>query len=324
MNPRFALRLTAAFVGIITVAATYWLGRELFPDRARGRDIGLFAAALLAASFAHVLFSRLGFRAITQPLLRDDHRRPAARHTHTTMALARRRWRVSGIDCLCLPGSTSVSTGDRGGIATLCYGHVRGSAGRRLVCFSPLRCSLLRRYWVILCAIRSVFNASTRFRPNPAADSATTFIRSFGMFLCRAIPYWRFNIPGKPLLGIVIGLTAIAGWAWLLTRWRQWRAPWARAALLVPLFAPLIGALADRPGSGEKSYRATCARLALCHSSSFCPLSRCARLVIWLPLHRPSLGHGLSSVGHLSSSASSSPPTVTSISGPRAVMFLRE
>jgi len=61
----FALRLTAAFAGILTVAATYWLGRELFADR----RIALLAAALLSISFWHLLFSRLGFRAITQPLL---------------------------------------------------------------------------------------------------------------------------------------------------------------------------------------------------------------------------------------------------------------
>ena len=61
----FALRLTAAFVGILTVAATYWLGREMLADR----RIAILAAALLAVSFWHVLFSRLGFRAVTQPFL---------------------------------------------------------------------------------------------------------------------------------------------------------------------------------------------------------------------------------------------------------------
>lgn len=61
----FALRLTAAFIGLLTVAATYRLGREMLADR----RIALLAAALLAISFWHILFSRLGFRAISQPLL---------------------------------------------------------------------------------------------------------------------------------------------------------------------------------------------------------------------------------------------------------------
>jgi len=61
----FALRLTAAYLGLLTIATTYWLGRMLLNDR----RLALLAAGLLAVSFWHVLFSRLGFRAISQPLL---------------------------------------------------------------------------------------------------------------------------------------------------------------------------------------------------------------------------------------------------------------
>ena len=61
----FALRLTAAFFGILTVAAAYRLGVLLL----RRRDVAVLAATLLAVSFWHLLFSRLGFRAVSQPLL---------------------------------------------------------------------------------------------------------------------------------------------------------------------------------------------------------------------------------------------------------------
>ena len=61
----FALRLTAAYVGLLTVAAAYWLGRMLLADR----RLAVLAAGLLAVTFWHVLFSRLGFRAISQPLM---------------------------------------------------------------------------------------------------------------------------------------------------------------------------------------------------------------------------------------------------------------
>ena len=61
----FALRLTAACLGLLTVAAAYRVGREL----PRDRRTALLGAALLAVSFWHLLFSRLGFRAISQPLL---------------------------------------------------------------------------------------------------------------------------------------------------------------------------------------------------------------------------------------------------------------
>ena len=61
----FALRFTAALLGLLTVAVTYRLGGALLRDR----RVGLLAAVLLATSFWHLLFSRLGFRAVSQPLL---------------------------------------------------------------------------------------------------------------------------------------------------------------------------------------------------------------------------------------------------------------
>lgn len=60
----FTLRLTAAFFGLLTIAATYRLGIAIFRDR----RIALIAAIFLTVNFAHLLFSRLGFRAISQPL----------------------------------------------------------------------------------------------------------------------------------------------------------------------------------------------------------------------------------------------------------------
>ncbi|GAB4443843.1 MAG: hypothetical protein Kow0031_26170 [Anaerolineae bacterium] len=63
-----ALRLPAALLGVLTVAALYPLGRALFAGR-RGVAIGLMTMAGLATSAWHLHFSRLGFRAILLPLL---------------------------------------------------------------------------------------------------------------------------------------------------------------------------------------------------------------------------------------------------------------
>ena len=57
------VRLPAAISGILTVLGIYFLAAELF-----GAEAGLFAAFLLATSFWHINFSRLGFRAIMAPL----------------------------------------------------------------------------------------------------------------------------------------------------------------------------------------------------------------------------------------------------------------
>ncbi len=225
----FALRLTAAFVGIITVAATYWLGRELFPDRARGRDIGLFAAALLAASFAHVLFSRLGFRAITQPLLQAMTIAALLRGIRTQQW----RWLVVGGVFLGLTAYTYLAARLFPLVIAVALLPILWTRSRQrwaqigvfltvaLLVAAPLLGYFMRnpeRFWVRINQVSA----------ESGSGLSDNLIRSFGMFFVSGDPYWRFNIPGKPLLGIVIGLAAIAGWAWLLTRWRQWRAPWQR------------------------------------------------------------------------------------------------
>jgi len=69
----WALRLTSALVGAATVVLTFLLVRELFDDDSaiESHWLGLFAAALAATSFWHVVVSRYGLRAITLPLVQS-------------------------------------------------------------------------------------------------------------------------------------------------------------------------------------------------------------------------------------------------------------
>lgn len=64
-----ALRLSAASAGLLTVAATFWAVRELLHGRRDADWVALLTTAFLAASFWHLVLSRYGFRAVTQPLL---------------------------------------------------------------------------------------------------------------------------------------------------------------------------------------------------------------------------------------------------------------
>jgi len=59
----WAIRLPAAIAGVLTVLGLYFLVTELF-----GEWPGLLSAFLLATSFWHINFSRIGFRAIMAPL----------------------------------------------------------------------------------------------------------------------------------------------------------------------------------------------------------------------------------------------------------------
>lgn len=62
-NTKFALRLPAAVAGTLTVAGLYCLAAELFPV-----EVALAASFLLAASFWHLVASRMAGHAILAPL----------------------------------------------------------------------------------------------------------------------------------------------------------------------------------------------------------------------------------------------------------------
>ena len=60
----WALRIVSALFGLLTVLGTYLLAKRLF-----NWQIAAFSGFLLAVSFWHTLFSRIGFRAIMAPCL---------------------------------------------------------------------------------------------------------------------------------------------------------------------------------------------------------------------------------------------------------------
>jgi 4-amino-4-deoxy-L-arabinose transferase-like glycosyltransferase len=66
----YALRFTAALVGTLTIPVFYWLVRTLFGGTTlSARWMASWATLFLAFSYWHLALSRLGFRAITLPLV---------------------------------------------------------------------------------------------------------------------------------------------------------------------------------------------------------------------------------------------------------------
>jgi len=63
-NEAKALRIPSAIFGILTVLGVYFLTKELFEQN---KKLALLAAFLVATSFWHINFSRIGFRAIMAP-----------------------------------------------------------------------------------------------------------------------------------------------------------------------------------------------------------------------------------------------------------------
>ena len=242
-NSLFALRLTSAFFGLLTVAATYWLGREMLADR----RIALLAAALLAVSFWHVLFSRLGFRVISQPLL---------------MALA----------------VATLFRGLRGGrwpwlwlagvlIGLTAYTYLAARLFPILLAFALLpllldpRTRALRARQLLLVALVAFLTALpllAYFATHPDAfwvrigqvapgttageglSLTESLLRSFGMFFLAGDPYLRFNLPGRPLFDFITGGLLLVGWIIGAARYRRLFYDWQRAAVLLLLLAPLV------------------------------------------------------------------------------------
>src|SRR5581483_876227 len=60
-----SVRLPSILFGILTVLATFYLVRELIPEKNYGTKVGLLAAFLLAISPWHIQFSRVAFEACT-------------------------------------------------------------------------------------------------------------------------------------------------------------------------------------------------------------------------------------------------------------------
>ena len=239
-NTLFALRLTSAFFGLLTIAATYWLGREMLADR----RIALLAAALLAISFWHVLFSRLGFRVISQPLLQ------ALAVAALFRGLRGGRW-----PWLWLAGLL---------IGLSAYTYLAARLFPILLAFALLpllldpdtrRVRLRQLAFVALVAFLTALPLLAWFYFNPDAfwvrigqvapgaeglSLTESLSRSLAMFFLRGDSYLRFNLPGRPLFTFITGGLLLLGWLLCLLRYRRFPWDWQRAAVLLLLLAPLV------------------------------------------------------------------------------------
>ncbi len=235
----FTLRLTAGLVGILTVAAVYWLGLELFRDR----RVALVASALLAISFWHLLFSHLGFRAVTQPLLQ----------TLTTAALlrgvrlGRRKWLLLGGVFLGLTAYTYLAARLFPVLLLLgCLPLLFGKNWRQrwlqlllvggvaLIVLAPLLGFFIANpdaFWVRI----------SQVAPGESALSlGESVVRSLQMFFLLGDEYIRFNLPGRPLFGWFWGGLLLVGWMVLIWRWQALQTDWQRTGILLLLLAPFI------------------------------------------------------------------------------------
>jgi hypothetical protein len=233
-----ALRLTSALAGWLTVTAAAWLAYELFADDdPQGAPwLAALTAALIATSFWHVLLSRVGFRAITQPLLqtltlaalwRGLRQRP-----EPVEGLHRdnERWLfLAGLLCG-LTGYTYLAARAFPIPLVVAFAALliadRGRRRRRLrqfglfglaalVVLAPLGLYFLRHPAAFTNRIGQVGPGGDW---NAALDGT---VAAFQMIFWRGDPYIRFNLPFRPLFGPIVTLLLVVGLG--LTLWRLFR-----------------------------------------------------------------------------------------------------
>ncbi|MFN8475995.1 MAG: hypothetical protein U0822_27725 [Anaerolineae bacterium] len=212
-----ALRLASALIGIATIPLTYWAAKALPWPRAR--LIAAVAAALLAALFWHVLFSRFGIRAISLPLLE------ALLLGWLWRGIVRAYWPYFALAGVAL--GLAVYTG----------------TAARLLPIVPLvslplfawldrdRRGLYLRglAWTLGVAALVVTPLAVYFYAHPAqfgshlsevavgpADIAANIARVAGMFNLRGDAAWWRNLAGRPAFDPLIGLAFVAGVALLV------------------------------------------------------------------------------------------------------------
>ncbi len=210
-----ALRLTSAIIGICTVGATAWSVYELFHHRRDRLWVGIIAASFLATSFWHLVLSRLGFRAITQPLLQAL----TVGALWRGLRLERRGWlALAGF----LGGATLYTY-----LAARAFPLVIGAGLLTLLIVDRhrFRARLGQMALFALVAAATVAPLAAYFAAHPAAlttrmgqvasgswSEAWSGIRAcLGMFFLRGDPYIRFNLPHRPLFDPVTGSLFLLG-----------------------------------------------------------------------------------------------------------------
>jgi hypothetical protein len=204
-----ALRLSAALIGIATIGATTWAVRELLHGQRDARWIALLAAAFLATSFWHLVLSRYGFRAVTQPLMQTLTVAALWRGLRLSEEKGKRGllWLMLAGLCCGLTAYTYLATRAfpiplAAALLTILIadgGRRRARLGQLalFIAVAALILAPLVHYWL-------THPGSLMTRTNQVAaaswSEAWAGIRAcLGMFFLQGDPYIRFNVPRRPL-----------------------------------------------------------------------------------------------------------------------------
>ncbi len=242
----YAIRLTSALAGILTVALSYALGRALY-----GRRAGLAAATLVATNYWHLTVSRNGYPNILIPplaaasvwfLLRGWRRRSASAwllggalsglilYTY----LAARLWPVF-LAVLALYGVWRFPGQRR----RLAGGMVLATLAGALV-VAPLACHFARQPADFWQRANQVLGWQEYGRRELLSAYGQNLVQTVTGFVRHGDPRWHYNLPGRPVFEPWLASLAVVG---LLVCLRHWRSPRHGLAVLWVAVMVLPGVL---------------------------------------------------------------------------------
>ena len=250
---RLGARIAQACVGTAGVVAAWFLVRHMF-----GRRVALLASACMAFSFWQMFESRLGLRAISQPLVET------LCLLFFWRTLTARRW----LDALLAGGLLGLSlyTYTAARLLPLLFvavtlwqlASVRGFlakqwrrllvvAGAAVAVFAPLGIYALRRP-------EAFFGRSLQVNllsPEPFTGAAESggvgeaVLKTLGMFSVQGDPAWKYNIGGQPVFdwpmsalfygGIALAVVMVAGYVRTSRGQRPLASPHAFLLLWMPI-----------------------------------------------------------------------------------------
>ncbi len=272
----FAMRLAAAMMGILTVAVTYRVVREMidpakrpsseverghpalspvrtarFTARVKRRGIGresvaLLATIFIATSFWHILMSRVGFRSISEPFVQS-----------IALAALFRGLRLNRLKWIAIAGvfvGLNLYTYLAARLFPVAIGLLflymiiadRGRRRQRMIQFSLLTLGAIIIFLPLgIYFINNPAAFITRIQQvAPQAGQSTALIdnigRALGMFFIRGDPYIRFNEPYRPLFPILLGALFSIGLMVALIGLFRSRSPRRRFAYFASIIVTLI------------------------------------------------------------------------------------
>jgi 4-amino-4-deoxy-L-arabinose transferase-like glycosyltransferase len=226
-----AIRLPSAFIGLLTLAATYDLARALWR-----REAGRWAVAVLSVTFWHVHLSRVGFRAVLLPLFTAGYISQVAKALQRPKKESTPHWIAAGL----LYGAswytyiaarfTPVAVAILAGYGLLYYRAELTKRWRGMMLFAlaaltvllPLGIYTLVRPDVVLARSGqvSIFNEEIN-GGRLWATLIDQIIVTGRMFVGRGDRIWRHNLAWRPVWDPALGLTFLLGVGVALARFKQ-------------------------------------------------------------------------------------------------------